>query len=80
MMDSDDAALKLSPRQAATFDGWKRPMELHSSEGEADMEAFMNSGDGCDLVQDLTTDCSVVASLCAAMRILTGRNSVGDYG
>ncbi|KAH6985097.1 hypothetical protein BKA56DRAFT_671533 [Ilyonectria sp. MPI-CAGE-AT-0026] len=72
----DDAALTLSRRQAATFDGWKRPIELHSSEGEADMEAFMNSGDGCDLVQDLTTDCSVVASLCAAMRILTGRNSV----
>lgn len=36
----------------------------------------MNSSHGCDLVQDVTTDCSVVASLCAAMRILTGRNSV----
>jgi calpain-7 len=36
----------------------------------------MNSSRGCDLVQDVTTDCSVVASLCAAMRILTGRHSV----
>jgi hypothetical protein len=41
-----------------------------------DDEAFINSSSGCDLVQDVTTDCSVVASLCAAMRILTGRNSV----
>jgi hypothetical protein len=38
----------------------------------------MGSVNGCDLVQDLTTDCSVVASLCAATRILTGRNSVCD--
>lgn len=36
----------------------------------------MNSSSGCDLVQDMTTDCSVVASLCAAMNILTGRKSV----
>jgi hypothetical protein len=43
-------------------------------------EAFMNSSSGCDLVQDVTTDCSVVASLCAAMRILTGRNSVKASG
>lgn len=30
----------------------------------------------CDLVQDVTTDCSVVASLCAAMKILvSGANN-----
>ncbi|KAF7541056.1 hypothetical protein G7Z17_g12052 [Cylindrodendrum hubeiense] len=72
----DDAVLSLSPRQAATFDGWKRPRELYAGEEKLDTESFMDSGDGCDLVQDLTTDCSVVASLCAAMQILTGRNSV----
>lgn len=43
-----------------------------SQQSQFQDEIFMNSGDGCDLVQDMTTDCSVVASLCAAMRILTG--------
>jgi len=31
-------------------------------------DAAMVVGDDCDLVQDITADCSVVASLCAAMR------------
>lgn len=35
-------------------------------------EDFMASESDCDLVQDVTTDCSVVASLCAAMKILQG--------
>lgn len=39
----------------------------------------METRHDCDLVQDLTTDCSVVASLCAAMRILTGKQSVSYY-
>lgn len=30
----------------------------------------------CDLVQDVTTDCSVVAGLSAALRILLGERSV----
>ncbi|KAF4975112.1 hypothetical protein FZEAL_8060 [Fusarium zealandicum] len=72
---TDDAAFALSPRQAATFGGWKRPRELYQ-DPDVDGEAFMYSAKGCDLVQDMTTDCSVVASLCAAMHILTGRNSV----
>ncbi|KAH7127726.1 hypothetical protein EDB81DRAFT_149477 [Dactylonectria macrodidyma] len=72
----DDATLTLSARQAATFGGWKRPRELYAADDEGSIEAFMDSGNGCDLVQDLTTDCSVVASLCSAMRILTGRHSV----
>ncbi|KAM0336462.1 hypothetical protein ACHAPQ_004095 [Fusarium lateritium] len=71
----DNATFTLSPRQTATFGGWKRPRDLHPGT-EIDDETFMNSSSGCDLVQDVTTDCSVVASLCAAMRILTGRNSV----
>ncbi|KAJ4264723.1 cysteine protease [Fusarium torreyae] len=72
---TDNAIFTLSPRQAATFGGWKRPRDLYD-DTDIDNEAFMNSSTGCDLVQDVTTDCSVVASLCAAMRILTGRNSV----
>ncbi|KPM46269.1 Calpain-like protease palB/cpr-8 [Neonectria ditissima] len=73
---SDKAALALSTRQAATFDGWKSPRELYGVGQDINDEVFMDSGNGCDLVQDLTTDCSVVASLCAAMRIMTGRHSV----
>ncbi|RFN47179.1 hypothetical protein FIE12Z_8552 [Fusarium flagelliforme] len=61
--------------QAATFGGWRRPLDLRH-DIKPDNDALMNSSHGCDLVQDVTTDCSVVASLCAAMRILTGRNSV----
>ncbi|RBR12689.1 uncharacterized protein FIESC28_08525 [Fusarium coffeatum] len=72
---TDNATFTLSPRQAATFGGWRRPRDLHH-DIEPDRDALMNSSHGCDLVQDVTTDCSVVASLCAAMRILTGRNSV----
>ncbi|KAJ4116197.1 cysteine protease [Fusarium equiseti] len=72
---TDNATFTLSPRQAATFGGWRRPLDLHH-DIESDNDAFMNSSHGCDLVQDVTTDCSVVASLCAAMRILTGQNSV----
>ncbi|KAF5019764.1 hypothetical protein F66182_8201 [Fusarium sp. NRRL 66182] len=70
----DDATFTLSPRQAATFGGWKRPRDLYNN-FITDDEIFMDSRSGYDLVQDVTTDCSVVASLCAAMRILTGPNS-----
>lgn len=38
---------------------------------------FMNSNKVPDLVQDMTTDCSVVAGLSAAIKILTGKHSVG---
>ncbi|KAF9770558.1 hypothetical protein IL306_011880 [Fusarium sp. DS 682] len=72
---TDNASFTLSQRQTATFGGWKRPRDLHAHV-EADDEVFMNSSSGCDLVQDVTTDCSVVASLCAAMKILTGRKSI----
>ncbi|CAM1502796.1 Fc.00g075720.m01.CDS01 [Cosmosporella sp. VM-42] len=72
----DDAVLTLSPRQAMTFDGWRRPRELFGMQGDVNGDVFMDSSEACDLVQDLTTDCSVVASLCAAMRILTGRHLV----
>lgn len=32
-----------------------------------------------DLVQDITTDCSVVASLSAAAKIWTGKHAVSKY-
>lgn len=37
----------------------------------------MISSSECDFVQDVTTDCSVVASLSAAVNVLTGRHEVG---
>ncbi|KAL2074759.1 hypothetical protein VTL71DRAFT_8538 [Oculimacula yallundae] len=52
--------LKLSDSQIDNFDGWKRPNEIfHESSG------LMKATSEIDLVQDITTDCSVVASLCA---------------
>jgi len=54
------------------FDGWKRPEELFSTpnlgfeDGDTKLGPTMVSHATVDLVQDITTDCSVVASLCAA--------------
>ncbi|CZT02038.1 related to calpain-like protease palBory [Rhynchosporium agropyri] len=52
--------LKLSGSQMNNFDGWKRPNELSSENAR-----LMTATSDIDLVQDITTDCSVVASLCA---------------
>lgn len=64
----------MSPNQSSILDGWKRPLALmeprHSNASDRD-DALMASNGAFDLVQDITTDCSVVASLCAAMKILT---------
>ncbi|KAK2630138.1 hypothetical protein QTJ16_000958 [Diplocarpon rosae] len=54
--------LKLSECQIDNFDGWKRPDELFPQLRVSPMEVLPK----IDLVQDITTDCSVVASLCAA--------------
>lgn len=37
---------------------------------------MMRVSDRCDLVQDITTDCSVVASLSAAAKMLLGQHAV----
>lgn len=74
----DNAIFTLSPRQAEAFGGWKRPQQLFGQLHAASNDIFMDPGDGCDLVQDMTTDCSVVASLCAAMRVLTGKHLVRE--
>ncbi|KAI9167312.1 Calpain-like protease palB/cpr-8 [Paramyrothecium foliicola] len=73
----DKAIYALSSAQAANFAGWTRPGELFFGHGDvADEETFMASAAECDFVQDVTTDCSVVASLSAAVNILTGRHEV----
>ncbi|KAK0385707.1 hypothetical protein NLU13_6884 [Sarocladium strictum] len=72
----DDASFSLSLAQEAILDDWKRPEEIFADKKPADTSRFMDSTQGCDLVQDVTTDCSVVASLSAALNILTGKRSV----
>jgi calpain-7 len=79
---SDPSEFSLSPEQKVIFDGWKRPSELvpgtqkaggsddHVDE-EQDPDHLMIAKSEIDLAQDLATDCSVVASLCAAARHFT---------
>ncbi|KAI9806026.1 MAG: cysteine protease [Piccolia ochrophora] len=68
----DSPPLALSRVQWETFDGWKRPELVLPRYGQplsptqSRGEPTMVSSDRLDLVQDVTTDCSVVASLCAA--------------
>lgn len=59
------------------FDGWKRPNEIFTTESKG---PAMASSTAADLVQDLTTDCSVVASLCAGTsRAEKGHAKVGSH-
>lgn len=71
----DDVELPLSAVQLEIFDAWRRPRELlgqsHTTPAWLDT---MTAHDKVDLVQDITTDCSVVASLCAA----TARSECGN--
>lgn len=64
---SDKPELHLSSSQKEIFAGWKRPRELLSEKmtGNARSEPVMSVSGKVDLVQDMLTDCSVVASLCA---------------
>lgn len=60
--------LHLSDVQREIFTGWKRPHELLSEkEGkpESEVNPVVSVAGKSDLVQDVLTDCSVVASLCA---------------
>ncbi|KAI0526608.1 PALB protein [Xylaria bambusicola] len=70
---SDPAPFTLSPRQKAILAGWKRPAELFKQTpglGTGSDDTVAQVTDDYDLVQDITTDCSVVASLCASMKHL----------
>lgn len=63
----DNAKLPLSAVQLSVFDAWRRPREILSTlcPAQARRSSMLAHG-RIDLVQDITTDCSVVASLCAA--------------
>ena len=63
----DNAKFPLSAVQLDVFDAWRRPNELLPTSGPAQARfSTMLAHRRIDLVQDITTDCSVVASLCAA--------------
>jgi calpain-7 len=69
----DSSELKLSKCQKKYFAGWRRPHEAFRDRGiaagmpETNIEPNMIATGNIDLIQDVTADCSVVASLCAAM-------------
>jgi hypothetical protein len=66
----DEPDLALSAEQKHVFAGWKRPDEIFtgamSDSPSTTPGPTMVGSEVVDLVQDITTDCSVVASLCAA--------------
>ncbi|KAJ6000426.1 hypothetical protein N7481_000835, partial [Penicillium waksmanii] len=63
---TDTPDLHLSQCQRDIFAGWKRPADLLlASEQLNGAEPVMSVTGMTDLVQDVLTDCSVVASLCA---------------
>jgi calpain-7 len=83
----DAPELPLSDIQLESFDGWKRPAEALSSvrfpdaAGDNGITMTMINISQVDLVQDLTSDCSVVASLCAGTsRVSRGHQKVRDIG
>ena len=69
---SDDFDFRFSGLQLEVFDGWRRPNEIlprsnpFSPQEDPNQELVGALPARVDLVQDLTTDCSVVASLCAS--------------
>lgn len=77
--------MELSKAQREIFAGWKRPHEnIKRSTGGSyqdvdEAETLMAPLGSIDLVQDITTDCSVVASLCAGTaRAAKGHGKVNN--
>lgn len=71
----DNVELALSAVQLEIFDAWRRPSELLEQPYTTPAwRPTMLANGKVDLVQDITTDCSVVASLCAA----TARSERGN--
>ena len=72
-IDRDKVELSLSDVQLGIFNGWRRPddalppAKLRISSASAGAAPTMVAEQDIDLVQDVTTDCSVVASLCAGI-------------
>ena len=63
----DSVEFPLSAVQLEVFDAWRRPRErLKQSHITPAWCPSMLAPGRVDLVQDMTTDCSVIASLCAA--------------
>jgi hypothetical protein len=88
-LHTDLPYLQLSDTQLKSFGGWKRPNEAlglisitSSSSGQTSTNTpTMSPLEKVDLVQDLTSDCSVVASLCAGTsRMERGHPDVGFPG
>lgn len=79
-MYREPSDLELSGAQREIFAGWKRASDTFRppSDSEAgNREVSMTAVHEIDLVQDITTDCSVVASLCAStVRALKGHGKV----
>lgn len=73
----DKSELRLSPTQQEIFNGWKRPHELltNVADDENNDGPATRGSSKIDLIQDVTTDCSVVASLCAT----TSREERGHH-
>ncbi|RMZ87784.1 hypothetical protein DV736_g4984, partial [Chaetothyriales sp. CBS 134916] len=72
LLFSDSPALSLSDAQREVFGGWQRPkdaltlLNIDANGQDLPTEPIMAVGQGkVDLIQDLTSDCSVVASLCS---------------
>ena len=66
-LHSDNLDFPLSALQLEVFEAWRRPKELlGKSHTVPAYRPTMLAHGPIDLVQDVTTDCSVVASLCAA--------------
>ncbi|KAL6242771.1 cysteine protease [Rhinocladiella similis] len=80
---TDSPFLPLSSEQLETFGGWKRAEDAISSinnittEQRSPFKPMMHADEPMDLVQDLTSDCSVVASLCAGVsRVQAGHPKI----
>ncbi|KAF3353285.1 hypothetical protein VdG1_04644 [Verticillium dahliae VDG1] len=76
---TDHTEYAMSHQQNNILGGWERPATLvgsllHTDEPFDDTAALMAASGDSDLVQDITTDCSVVASLCAAMDVLVAKS------
>ncbi|KAG6193932.1 hypothetical protein E4U27_000014 [Claviceps purpurea] len=76
----DETVFTLSSAQIEHFAAWVRPVELFKTSPnscpQSNEELMMRTSDDSDLVQDITTDCSVVASLSAAYNVLVGKHAV----
>ena len=65
--------MSLSKQQTMVFDGWRRAFSIAGHHHAP----VMVTSESIDLVQDITTDCSIVASLCAASaRIASDQSDV----